>query len=89
MACWGRHRRASRWWPGTLAAWAIAFSILDVPFTFDAQAVLVTVAGGGAATLLFGLLGAVGSAFGAPGAAAEVRLTCLSIVLFLGIFRRP
>jgi hypothetical protein len=46
---------------GTLAAWIIAFSILDVPFTFDAQAVIVTVAGGGAATLLFGLLGGLGA----------------------------
>jgi putative ABC transport system permease protein len=46
---------------GTLAAWAIATSILDVPFTFDAQAVIVTVAGGGAATLIFGLLGALGA----------------------------
>jgi putative ABC transport system permease protein len=44
---------------GTLAAWAAATFILDVPLTFDARAVLVTVAGGGAATLLFGLFGAV------------------------------
>ena len=46
---------------GTLAAWVIAFSILDVPLTFDLKAVLVTVAGGGAATLFFGLLGALGA----------------------------
>jgi putative ABC transport system permease protein len=46
---------------GTLAAWVIAVSILDVPFTFDAQAAFVTVAGGGAATLLFGLIGALGA----------------------------
>ena len=46
---------------GTLAAWVIAFSVLDVPFTFDGQAVMVTVAGGGAATLLFGLIGALGA----------------------------
>lgn len=46
---------------GTLAAWIIARTILDVPFTFDAQAVIVTVAGGGAATLLFGLLGGLGA----------------------------
>jgi putative ABC transport system permease protein len=44
---------------GSLAAWVIAATVLDVPFTFDAQAVLVTVLGGGAATLLFGLLGAL------------------------------
>jgi putative ABC transport system permease protein len=46
---------------GTLAAWVIAATVLDVPFTFDAQAVLVTVLGGGAATLFFGLLGALGA----------------------------
>jgi putative ABC transport system permease protein len=46
---------------GTLAGWVIATSILDVPFAFDAQAVFVTVAGGGAATLIFGLLGAIGA----------------------------
>jgi putative ABC transport system permease protein len=46
---------------GTLAAWVIAYSILDVPLTFDSKAVFVTVAGGGAATLFFGLLGALGA----------------------------
>jgi len=46
---------------GTLAGWVIAYAILDVPFTFDMRAVLVTVAGGGLATLLFGLLGALGA----------------------------
>ena len=46
---------------GTVAAWAAAFFILDVPLAFDARAVIVTVAGGGAATLLFGLLGAIGA----------------------------
>jgi putative ABC transport system permease protein len=51
---------------GTLAAWIIATSILEVPFTFDAQAVIVTVAGGGAATLLFGLLGALGALSARP-----------------------
>jgi len=51
---------------GTLAAWTIATSFLDVPFTFDAQAVIVTVAGGGAATLLFGLIGALGALSARP-----------------------
>lgn len=51
---------------GTLAAWAAAFFILDVPLSFDARAVIVTVAGGGAATLLFGLWGAVGALRGRP-----------------------
>ena len=44
---------------GTLAGWSIAWGVLDVPFAFDARAVVITVLGGGAATLLFGLLGAV------------------------------
>jgi len=44
---------------GTLAAWAIAWSILDVPLSFDGRAVAVTVLGGGAATLLFGMAGAL------------------------------
>ena len=44
---------------GTAAAAVIAFSILDVPFVFDARAVAITVAGGGAATLIFGLIGAL------------------------------
>jgi putative ABC transport system permease protein len=46
---------------GTLAAAVIAWTILDVPFTFAGQAVFVTVLGGGAVTLLFGLLGALGA----------------------------
>jgi putative ABC transport system permease protein len=46
---------------GTLVAWVIAAGVLDVPFAFDGQAVLLTVVGGAAATLVFGLLGAVGA----------------------------
>ena len=44
---------------GTLAASLIARQILDTAFVFDARAALWTVAGGGAATLLFGLFGAI------------------------------
>jgi putative ABC transport system permease protein len=44
---------------GTAAAWAIAFGILNVPFVLDARAVAVTVLGGAAATLVFGLAGAL------------------------------
>ncbi len=43
---------------GALAASIIARWLFDVPFTFDTGAAIVTVAGGGAATLLFGLVGA-------------------------------
>ncbi|MBS0280428.1 MAG: FtsX-like permease family protein, partial [Proteobacteria bacterium] len=44
---------------GTLAASVIAGQVLNTSFVFDAQAALWTVAGGGAATLLFGLFGAI------------------------------
>ena len=44
---------------GTLAAWGAARFFLEVPFVFSAQAVLATVVGGGAATLLFGLAGSL------------------------------
>ncbi len=44
---------------GTLAASVIARQVLDTSFVFDAQAALWTVVGGGAATLLFGLFGAI------------------------------
>jgi putative ABC transport system permease protein len=43
---------------GTLAASLIAREILDVPFTFDWRAGVLTVFGGAAVTLLFGLAGA-------------------------------
>ena len=43
---------------GTLAARLIATELLEVSFVFDYRAALLTVLGGGAATLLFGLLGA-------------------------------
>jgi putative ABC transport system permease protein len=43
---------------GTLAADAIAEQVFQVPLTFDWSAAALTVVGGGAATLLFGLAGA-------------------------------
>jgi putative ABC transport system permease protein len=43
---------------GTLAAYEIASRLFELPFAFDARAALLTVIGGGAATLLFGLGGA-------------------------------
>jgi putative ABC transport system permease protein len=51
---------------GTLAAWVVARFFLDVPFAFDARAVFVTVAGGAAATLLFGLLGSLAALSARP-----------------------
>ncbi|HWY62905.1 MAG TPA: FtsX-like permease family protein [Rhizomicrobium sp.] len=44
---------------GSLAALIAARQILNISFVFDASAALITVLGGGAATLLFGLLGAL------------------------------
>jgi len=43
---------------GTLAASAIARQVFELPFVFDLRAALLTVIGGGAATLVFGLIGA-------------------------------
>jgi len=43
---------------GTLAAWLIARSVFNVPFVFDPGAALITVLGGAATTLLFGLAAA-------------------------------
>jgi putative ABC transport system permease protein len=51
---------------GTLASWIIASSILDVPLVFDARAVAITVAGGGVATLVFGLIGALAALSAKP-----------------------
>jgi putative ABC transport system permease protein len=53
---------------GTLAAWLAARGVLQVPFVFDPGAVLLTVAGGGAATLLFGLVGALAALTARPAA---------------------
>jgi putative ABC transport system permease protein len=44
---------------GTVAAWAICHFILQIGFLFDLGAALATVAGGAAAVLLFGLIGAL------------------------------
>jgi putative ABC transport system permease protein len=44
---------------GSLAAYIAARQILNIGFVFNGTAVLMTVLGGGAATLLFGLLGAL------------------------------
>ncbi|HEX2660327.1 MAG TPA: FtsX-like permease family protein, partial [Polyangia bacterium] len=43
---------------GTLAASLVAEQVLEVPLTFDAGAALLTVGGGAAVTLAFGLIGA-------------------------------
>ncbi len=58
--------RDHRTFAGTLGAWVIATGFLDVPFSFDASAIMLTVVGGGAATLLFGLLGSLGALSARP-----------------------
>ena len=51
---------------GTAAAAAIAWSVLDVPLAFDSRAVAVTVLGGGAACLVFGMAGALAALSARP-----------------------
>ncbi|HEY8949567.1 MAG TPA: FtsX-like permease family protein [Rhizomicrobium sp.] len=53
---------------GTLGAWLVVKYVFDVDLVFDAGAALLTVAGGGTATLLFGL-GAAWAALSAKPAA--------------------
>ena len=60
---------------GTLAASMIARASSGHRFVFDAQAALWTVVGGGAATLLFGLFGAIAALNARPAAAAAQRLS--------------
>lgn len=43
---------------GTLAAFLVAKEVFELPFVFDTKAVILTVFGGGAATLAFGLFAA-------------------------------
>ena len=53
---------------GSVAAMVTARQILNIGFTFDAAAAAMTVAGGGAATLLFGLIGALAALRARPAA---------------------
>jgi putative ABC transport system permease protein len=56
---------------GALAAGIICREVLEVPLTFDLGVAVMTVAGGGAATLLFGLIGALSALSARP--AAQLR----------------
>ncbi|MBL6853398.1 MAG: FtsX-like permease family protein [Alphaproteobacteria bacterium] len=56
---------------GALAAGIICREVLQVPLTFDLGVALMTVAGGGVATLLFGLIGALSALSARP--AAQLR----------------
>jgi putative ABC transport system permease protein len=53
---------------GSIAAWIAAEQILNIHFVFDGQAAALTVVGGGAATLLLGLFGALAALRARPAA---------------------
>ncbi len=53
---------------GTLAAGLVCREILQVPLSFDAGVAMLTVLGGGGATLLFGLIGAISALSARPAA---------------------
>ena len=53
---------------GSLAAAIAAKQILNISFVFDGNAALLTVAGGGTAALLFGLVGALAALRARPAA---------------------
>lgn len=42
---------------GTIASWAVAYFVLDVPFVFSGAAVALTIAGGALGTIVLGLAG--------------------------------
>ena len=42
---------------GTVAAWSVAYFVLDIPFVFAARAVALTIVGGAVGTLVLGLAG--------------------------------
>jgi putative ABC transport system permease protein len=42
---------------GTLAAWAVAYWVLEIPFVFDGRALAFTILGGALGTLVLGLSG--------------------------------
>ena len=53
---------------GTLAAWAVAYWVLDVPFVFAGRALLFTIAGGAVGTLVLGLSGGFAALAAKPAA---------------------
>jgi putative ABC transport system permease protein len=42
---------------GTIAAWSVAYFVLDIPFVFATRAVVLTIVGGALGTLVLGLAG--------------------------------
>jgi putative ABC transport system permease protein len=53
---------------GTLAAWAIAYFVLDIPLVFAGRAVTFTIAGGALGTLILGLSGGFAAMAAKPAA---------------------
>ncbi|HEY4264791.1 MAG TPA: FtsX-like permease family protein, partial [Micropepsaceae bacterium] len=53
---------------GTLAAWAVAKFVLDIPFVFATTALLFTIAGGALGTLILGLSGGFAALAAKPAA---------------------
>jgi putative ABC transport system permease protein len=53
---------------GTLAAWAVAYWVLDIAFVFAGRAVLFTIAGGALGTLILGLSGGFAALAAKPAA---------------------
>jgi putative ABC transport system permease protein len=53
---------------GSLAAWAVAYWVLDIPFVFAGRAVLFTIVGGAVGTLVLGLSGGFAALAAKPAA---------------------
>jgi len=53
---------------GTLAAWGIAYFVLDIPLVFAGRAVAFTIAGGALGTLILGLSGGFAAMAAKPAA---------------------
>jgi putative ABC transport system permease protein len=53
---------------GTLAAWAVAYWVLDIAFVFAGRAVVFTIAGGALGTLILGLSGGFAALAAKPAA---------------------
>jgi len=53
---------------GSLAAWAVAYFVLDVPLVFAGRAVAFTIVGGALGTLVLGLSGGFAALAAKPAA---------------------
>jgi len=53
---------------GTLAAWAVTFFVLDIPFAFSPRGAAATIVGGALGTLVLGLIGGFAALSAKPAA---------------------